>query len=108
MSLNPICKSSFYIKPLNENAYELNMLFSNQTEQLFNKTFTFLQQSFVQEGKILDVFTKNGICSSSLFENLFNKTDVKEAHNGATYLQSFPTPDLLVAVLDLKEPHTHY
>jgi len=88
----------FNITPLHENAYELNVHFSNNSV----KTFTFSQHASVKEGNLSDVFTKNGLCSTPL---QFQKRDLQEAKNVVSHLQS---KDPIIAVFDLKEPHTHY
>lgn len=53
---------SFSTHPLHESAYELKLDFSSQ-ESSFARTFTFLETS-PKEGRVQDIFTKNGVCQN--------------------------------------------
>lgn len=101
-----INSSSFFINPLNESAYELTIQFRDEKALHSESKFIFVQEP-VKEGRIVDVFTKNGKCSPNLLANLFTANDLKEVKNAKKQLGG-AVSDPLVAVLDLKEPHNRY
>lgn len=84
---NPITNSSFKIKNLNEGAYELTIQFFDENGPLSEKKFTFYQNDSVEEGKIVDVFTKNAKCSESLLKNLFQQKDISQVENAKEILK---------------------
>ena len=107
MQSSNITGSTFKVIPLNEGAYQLSVQFSNGQENVSNKTFTFYQLPSVQKGMILDVITKNGISQSQILETFTNR-DVKEAKSVTSMLNSTHLSFPKVAVLDLKDSHSHY
>lgn len=103
-----IVSSTFNIKPLNESAYELTIRSSDEATNQYDTTFIFVQSPSVQPGTIVDVFTKNGKCSSAPIETIFSNRDVQEIKKAAKKTGA-PTPSgAVVAVLDLQDPCAGY
>jgi hypothetical protein len=98
--------SSFFISPLNDSAYELKIQFEDMQGGKTNHSFVFIQTP-IKEGKIFDVFTKNGKCSPDILANLFETDDLKELSYSMKQLGSVNN-DPLVAVFDLKDPNQGY
>lgn len=102
-------ETTFHLKPLNENAYNLIINFKEQSGASNKRKFTFKQQSSVEEGVILDVFTKNGKCQNSLLAQLFNQREVKEAKNSSIQAKKMNSSfSSTVAVFDLKTASQGY
>lgn len=72
--------------PLHESAYQLNLNFKTE-ENSFLRTFTFIETTPIN-GKVQDIFTKNGVCQSFSPSAPFTKREIKEAKASAPLVDS--------------------
>lgn len=100
--MNAISQCSFSLKSLHEQAYQLKVQFPNGS----NKIFTFIQQSSLEKGEIVDIYSQNGACSASILNGLFQKKDVQGIQKAVAKLQEPLGPSVMA--LDLHDPNTGY
>lgn len=100
--MNAVSHCSFSLKSLHEQAYQLKVQFPDESD----KIFTFIQQFPLEKGEIVDIYSQNGSCNSSILNGLFQKRDIQGIQKAVAKLQKTLGPTVMV--LDLHDPNTGY
>lgn len=65
-------------------------------------------ESEYSDGRIMDLFTKNGECADILKENFISKGDVQNSRKAFTLVKKYHDVAASLMMLDLKDPHSGY
>lgn len=87
-------------------AYELEVIFPPLSEggSSSSKTFTFLQGNDVASGKIVDIYSLNGVCQREMFK----MDDGVAIQKAKEKWEDEEVKDPTILVLDLKDSHLSY
>lgn len=101
-----IANCLYNLKSEKEGRYELVLQFQDQTAQVLStKKFLFFQEAKERsDQELIDVYTKNGLCSDDPLTKLFIGEDATGVKKAVQLIKRAKLQGATIFVLDLKDP----